>query len=288
MRIIQQPPTVILLHSSASSARQWDRLAEALKPTFDVRAIEFHGHGEQSAWRGDAPMTLADEAELAIAALEEAGGAHIVGHSYGGAVALKLATMRPQLVRSVLAYEPVLFGLARDEILRQAPTHGIGAVASSMRQHLTSGNADLAAQVFIDFWSGTGAWDSLPAAKQVSIAARAHAVAQHFHALLEEPLQLSELARLGIPMMFVSGSNTLEITSRIAAMLRAALPADQHVTIEGMGHMGPITHSAQFNQRVVRFLDAQRLGAHEPFTPWPSRHEPPRGGLRLGTAPLAQ
>ena len=62
-----------------------------------MRAIEFHGHGEQPAWRGNAPMTLADEAALAIPALEEAGGAHVIGHSYGGAVALKLATMRPRL-----------------------------------------------------------------------------------------------------------------------------------------------------------------------------------------------
>jgi pimeloyl-ACP methyl ester carboxylesterase len=259
MRNIQrQQPTVVLLHSSASSARQWDRLAETLKPSFHVRAIDFHGHGEQSMWSGNAPMTLADEAALAIPALEEAGGAHVVGHSYGGAVALKLATMRPHLVRSVVVYEPVLFRLVLDEIAHASPAQGIIAVAGSMRKSLATGDANSAAQIFIDFWSGAGAWDSLPPGKQASIAPRMHAVIQHFGALLHEPLQLSELVRLRIPMMFVGGSRTPDITRRISAVLRAALPADAHEVIEALGHMGPITHSAEFNQRVVRFLDKQR------------------------------
>ena len=268
MRNIQpQQPTAVLLHSSASSARQWDRLAETLKPSFQVRAIDFHGHGEQSTWSGNASMTLADEAALAIPALEEAGGAHVIGHSYGGAVALKLATMRPQLVRSVVVYEPVLFRLVLDEIVARITRAGNIAVAGSMRKLLAAGDANSAAQVFIDFWSGAGAWDSLPPGKQASIAPRMHAVAQHFDALLHEPLQLSELRRLKTPMMFVSGSRTPDITRRIAAVLRAALPADAHEVIEAAGHMGPITHSAEFNQRVVRFLDTQRKDSRSALEP---------------------
>ena len=259
MRNIQpHQPTVVLLHSSASSARQWDRLAETLKPRFQVRAIDFHGHGEQSTWRGNAPMALADEAALAIPALEEAGGAHVVGHSYGGAVAVKLAMMRPRLVRSLVVYEPVLFRLVLDETVRQSPAQGISAVAGSMRKLLATDGANAAAQLFINFWSGAGAWESLPPGKQASIAPRMHAVVQHFDALLNEPLQLSELARLRMPVMSVSGARTPDVTRRIAALLRTALPTDAHEVIEAAGHMGPITHSAEFNQRVVRFLDMQR------------------------------
>ena len=53
-----------------------------------------------------------------------------------------------------------------------------------MRKMLATGDANSAARVFIDFWSGAGAWDSLPPGKQASIAPRMHAVAQHFDALL--------------------------------------------------------------------------------------------------------
>ena len=133
-----QRPTVVLLHSSASSARQWERLVEALAPHFRMRAIEFHGHGERTAWGGDAPLTLADEAALAVPLLEEAGGAHVVGHSYGAAVALKLATMHPKLVRSVVAYEPVLFRWLIDDIAHQQLGQGVVTVADSMRDRLAN------------------------------------------------------------------------------------------------------------------------------------------------------
>ena len=255
--IERQQPTVVLLHSSASSARQWDRLAEALKPNFDVRTIEFYGHGKQPAWHGNAPMTLADEAALAVPAIEEAGGAHVVGHSYGGAVALKLATMHPQLVRSVLVYEPVLFRLALEDFASDSAVREIVDVADMMQEQLATGHANLAAKTFVDLWSGAGAWASLPVEKQTSIAARMHAVGHHFDALFHEPLQQSELVRLRMPTMLVSGSRSPAVTRRIAEILRLALVAPERYVAAAMGHMGPITHSAEFNRLVVRFLHAQ-------------------------------
>ena len=104
---------VVLLHSSASSARQWQAAIEALRTRFEPHTVEFHGHGAQPAWCGDAPMRLAHEAALVESLLDRVGSAHLVGHSYGAAVALKVASRRPDQVRSVVAYEPVLFALLR-------------------------------------------------------------------------------------------------------------------------------------------------------------------------------
>jgi pimeloyl-ACP methyl ester carboxylesterase len=254
-----QRPTVVLLHSSASSARQWERLVEALAPHFRVRAIELHGHGERTAWRGDAPLTLADEAALAVPLLEEAGGAHVVGHSYGAAVALKLTTMYPKLVRSLVTYEPVLFRWLFDDIGHQQLGQGVVTVADSMRDRLANGQEHSAAQLFIDFWSGAGSWDSLPSGKQTSIAARMRAVFQQFDALFREPLQRAQLALLKMPMMFVSGARTVAVTRRIAELLRLGLPHAKHEVLPAMGHMGPITHATEFNRRVVEFLHAHAL-----------------------------
>ena len=250
-----QRPTVLLLHSSASSARQWDRLAEMLKPQFRVHAIEFHGHGERMEWRGDAPMTLADEAALA-APLLEAGGAHIIGHSYGAAVALKLATMYPHSVRSVVAYEPVLFRLLIDDIAHPSPAQQVVAVADFIHDQLASGREHSAAQRFVDFWSGGGSWESLPSGKQLSIATRMRAVLQHFDALFREPLQRAQLALLSMPMMFISGARTVAVTRRIAELLRLTVPHARHEMLHEMGHMGPITHASEVNRRLVEFLHA--------------------------------
>ena len=106
-----QRETVVLLHSSAASARQWDALAERLRPRFEVHAIDLHGHGRQAPWRGDRPLSVHDEAALALPAIERAGAVHLVGHSYGAAVALHLAAARPSRVGSLALYEALPFRL---------------------------------------------------------------------------------------------------------------------------------------------------------------------------------
>ena len=270
MHIIRpQQRTVVLLHSSASSARQWDRLAEVLKPQFRVRAIEVHGHGEQQAWHGNARLTLADEAALAVPVLEEAGPVYVVGHSYGAAVAIKLATMYPKSVRSLAAYEPVLFRFLFDDVAHHSEAQGVVAVADAMREQLVTGNNHSAAQIFVDFWSGAGAWDSLPNGKQAPIAARIHAVVQQFDALFHEPLSRAQLGLLRMPMLFISGARTVAVARAIAELLRLTLPSAQHEVLPAMGHMGPITHATAVNQSLVKFLQVQDLDNNREYLGYP-------------------
>lgn len=257
-------PTVVLLHSSGSSARQWGDLSETLRSRFRVHAIELHGHGARPAWRGDSPPTLADEARLAEPLLAEAGGAHIVGHSYGAAVALKLASLYPSSVRSLVAYEPVLFRWLMDDTDDHRSAQEVVAVADSMRDRLARNEGHAAAQRFIDFWSGSGSWESLPDGRRNAIARCMPAVLQHFDALFREPLRRAQLARLGIPMLFMTGSHTLAATRQLAVLLRLALPDAHHEVLRGMGHMGPITHAATVNRRIAEFLHA-----HSPSEPAP-------------------
>lgn len=251
-----QPPMVVLLHSSASSGRQWEGLRQALEPRFRVRAIDFHGHGGQASWRGGAPLTLADDAALVEPLLAEGGGVHIVGHSYGGAVALKFASAHPGLVRSVAVYEPVPFRWLHDAGIGREPARDIVAVADAIRANLAAGQDAAAAQGFIDFWSGAGAWKSLSAGKRDTIAARMPDVLRNFDALFRDPLQPAELACLATPMLILTGTHTVAVTRCLGELARAALPRARHEFLQGAAHMGPLTHAAEFNARVAAFLRA--------------------------------
>lgn len=253
-------PTVVLLHSSASSARQWDALVRMLEPAFRVRALDFHGHGAHPAWPGERPLTLPDDAALAVPLLREAGGAHLVGHSYGGAVALKLAAMHPRLVHSVVAYEPVLFSWLNDDGPWDPTRREVAAWGEAMGARLAQGDEAGAARLFVDFWSGAGAYAGLPPARQLSIAGRMRAVYRHFFALTTEPLRSREIARLDAPKLILSGAATVPATRRIADLLRRGLRRDEHQVLDGMGHMGPITHAETVNLRIAWFLLA-RAGA---------------------------
>jgi len=247
-------PTVVLLHSSASSARQWTALAEALQPRFDVRTVDFHGHGTRPAWSGERPLSLADDAALVEPILRNAGGAHVVGHSYGGAVSVKLATMYPQLVRSLVAYEPVLFGWLFEAEPDLAPARAVRSLADAIRKALHYRSFRGAAEVFVDYWSGAGTWDAMPAHRQQAVAERMGSVSRHFDAVFSEPSRSAEVAGLEMPRLCLTGARSVESTRRIGALLRHSLPQAEHDVLPAMGHMGPITNAEQVNRRIRNFI----------------------------------
>jgi pimeloyl-ACP methyl ester carboxylesterase len=83
---------VVFLHGVASSGAQWKRTADLLGDGFRLVAVDHYGHGRTDPWP-DAPENLThdEEASLVAAVIEEVGPAvHLVGHSYGGGVALRL------------------------------------------------------------------------------------------------------------------------------------------------------------------------------------------------------
>src|ERR1700751_3355378 len=85
-------PVVMLVHSSVSGARQWRRLMDDLKDRFCVRAVNLYGYGKTPAWPAGAIQSLDDQARLVEAALPpDADEFHLVGHSFGGSVAMKVA-----------------------------------------------------------------------------------------------------------------------------------------------------------------------------------------------------
>lgn len=249
------PPTVVLLHSSASSARQWQALREALQPDFRVLAVDLHGHGARPPWPADAPFALADDAALVEPLLRYA-PVHLVGHSYGAAVALKAAALYPRRVLGVVAYEPVLFALLRDDAAPSEPLRAVVTAAEGVSDALRRGDEHAAAHRFVDFWSGASAWQALDAVRQQAIAARMPSVLRHFDALLGESL-VAELAALAMPMLFLTGTETLPAMRRIGELLRAALPRAQHELVAGMNHMSPVTQPAAINARIEQFLRAQ-------------------------------
>lgn len=110
-------PGVVCFHANASSSAQWRGLSQLLAPQFHVLAPDSYGAGKSPAWPSDRIVTLSDEVALAEPGLARAGRPlTLVGHSYGGAVALIAALLNPDRVRAIAVYEPTLFSLLDAEM----------------------------------------------------------------------------------------------------------------------------------------------------------------------------
>lgn len=248
-------PTVICLHSSGSSGAQWSALHAELESDVRVVTPDFHDHGSAPAWN-HAPedVVAADAARVARVVEAASGDVHLVGHSYGGAIALRVALAHPDIVRSIAVYEPVVFRLLFDYHGRRRPAAEIIAVAGDVRRRLRADDMSGAAARFVDYWGGTGSWQKLSAGQQAGMAKRMPVIAAHFTGLARDVPRLADYRCLRAPVLLMAGGEMRSPIRRIRELLRFALPNATVETMAGMGHMGPITHASAVARRVAAFV----------------------------------
>jgi len=131
---------------------------------------------------------------------------------------------------------------------------GIKNVAIASAAYLDAGDPDRAAEQFIDYWMGKGAWASTPAARKPPIVASIANVSGWAHALMREPTPLAAFRNLTIPVLYMMGSDSPASSRGVARILTRTLPKVEVVEFKGMGHMGPVTHPDAVNAVIARFL----------------------------------
>jgi pimeloyl-ACP methyl ester carboxylesterase len=252
---------VVCLHSSGSSSRQWAALQARLAPEIRVIVPDLYGHGNARAWTGPADAIVEADAERVLEAIGGAGApVHLVGHSYGGAVALRVAALEPDRVRSLALYEPVAFGLLLQD---DEPSYAaeIVSVGNAIVEQVALGHSLAAAEQFVDYWSGPGSWSSLPPFRRTAVLDRIATVAAHFRSLLERPTGVAELCRIDQPVLLMHGERTTRPVRRLVRLLEAALPRACVTTLARLGHMGPVTDPDAVNPHIESFLDAMQTAA---------------------------
>ena len=248
-------PGVVCLHSNASTSSQWRSLAETLGDGFHVLAVDGIGAGKSPDWTAGATASLAAEVEMIEGVLQRAGTPlHLVGHSYGAAVAIKTALMHPQRVRSLVLYEPTLFHLVAGDDPQTSPAEGIWHAATDAAEAVDRGDGRAGAERFIDYWMGDGSWVAMLPNRQAGIAHATRHVRRWRDALFQESVPRDAIAALDLPVLLMSGKASREAALSVARVLAATLRRVTFASQPGLGHMGPVTHPAQINRQIANFL----------------------------------
>lgn len=227
-------PQRLFLHCSLATHQSLIRLSNALPAARDI-FIDLPGHGRSGAWQGEDYQT--DTLRIAEAMLD--GAAHVIGHSFGATVALRLAAERPELVSRLTLIEPVMFAAVTDGAIRAKHA----AANAPFTTAWAAGDREAATKAFLKLWGAGQAWEDIPAPMRARFKDQIHLIAAAAPAIEDDVHRVMErLDNVTCPVDLIEGSESQPIMAAILDALQEQLAQARRHSISGAGHMAPISH----------------------------------------------
>lgn len=254
-------PSLLLVHGSLCDYRFWSAQIPALAERYRVLAVSLrHYFPERWDGMGEGFSTAQHVADLAELIERQGESVHVLGHSRGGNVALRLAAQRPELVRSLLLadpggdFAPELFDAAG--LLAPAGAGERNQFRMEALRLIGAGQVEAGLQLFIDTVSGPGIW-------QRSSARFRHMALDNAFTLVgqvddrPESVTPALLAEIRCPTLLLGGERSPQPFPVVLQMLEYHLSGARRTILPGVSHGMNVQRPALFNRLVGEFLDAQ-------------------------------
>jgi pimeloyl-ACP methyl ester carboxylesterase len=250
---------IVFVHGGLGDQRSWEPVAEEVAKKYRFVAVTLRYYGA-SPWKDDgrrfSVATHADDLEKVMSSLN-AGPVHLVGYSYGGAVATTAALKNPSLVRSLTVYEPALVSVLPAEseegkAAREDRTKFTGSAITAAE----TGDFNQAARLFIEgvFQLPPGGFDRLPQATQTRVLENARVTPLMLAAIQQHTMTCDMLRNFNRPTLVMRGEKTQSYYLLINSAVGKCLPNAQEVVLQNVNHNGPVRDPAAFTASLLEFL----------------------------------
>jgi len=229
-------PFVVLVHGTMDRAGGMARTARILADRHRVLVYDRRGYGRSKPHAG--PYDTATQVDDLLTVMNGR-TAVVVGHSYGGNVALAAAASAPELVRAVAVYETPLSWLP------WWPSHSGGSRSMS-----ASEDPEQAAEDFMRRMVGDEVWAKLPAKTRADRRAEGPALVGELAALVARAPY--DPAKVRVPAVVAHGSRGSDHHRTGTEWLAATMPNAELVVIEGAAHGVHTSNPAAFATLVER------------------------------------
>lgn len=238
-------PPILLVHGAMSDHRRW-RIVERLAAHRSVHAMDRRGRGGS----GDADeWSLERETEDVAAVVDalaaKAGPVDVLGHSLGGLLSLRAASLTSHMRRLVL-YEPAVVETAQPadivDRMRRALDEGRDAdvVETMMREVVLMPEAEIVAMKALPSWpTRVATAATLPRELSVDLV-----------------WDRAEGSRLSLPVRVLQGGDSPEFMKRGCRRVVENVPGAELVVIEGQQHVADQLQPDGFADLVIDFVTA--------------------------------
>lgn len=239
-------PVLLCLHGIGSSSRSFEGQLEGLSTVATVVAWDAPGYGGSPAW--PTPRGMDGYADDAIALLDELDCpvADVLGTSFGGVIATRIALRHPDRLRSlVLADSTPGSGTSPERAAamraRVDELEEVGAetFAAARAPRLVSPSAG---QELVDRVADT-------MASAIGMPGYAHAAAA-----MAETDHRDVFARIAVPTLVLVGEHDQVTPPQTSRAIADAIPDAAYVEVPNAGHMSNVENPDAFNDRVRQFL----------------------------------
>jgi pimeloyl-ACP methyl ester carboxylesterase len=247
-------PPLVLVHGSWADHRDWDLVAPTLAEQFRVLTYDRRGHSQSERPPGQGSIDE-DAADLAaLIELLDLAPAHVVGHSSGGSIVLRLAARRRELFRSLSVQEPALLHLLIDDPEHEPAMQQTLTRIGKVINRLEAGDAEGGARLFIESIAlGPGVWEKFPRDVQQGVISNAATFLDETRDPAPLTVDLDALAAFPHQILLTRGDQSPAWFAPIVNKLATVLPHAETRVFAGAGH-GPIfTHPEEYAAAIVAF-----------------------------------
>jgi pimeloyl-ACP methyl ester carboxylesterase len=247
----------LCVHGLEGSSRNWTDLMDLLRPALAAEALDLPGFGD-SPPRPDGRYSIAALAQTVTALIDTRGRGpvHLIGNSLGGAVCVKVAAARPELVRTLTLISPALpDSRPRPDLLR-LPLLSLPRVgARLLRRYQALPPENRVADVITNCYSDPGLFPSTRFAAEVAELTRrdsldyaAAALVGSIRTLIAETLRVGrarawrDAARITAPSLVIYGSHDRLVDARMAGRAAHAFADARIVVLPRTGHVAHMEH----------------------------------------------
>jgi non-heme chloroperoxidase len=257
-----QGEPLILLHGGQGDYRSWEPQMKLLSQQFRVisysRRYHYPNNNPLTA-KYHSAYTEADDLAALIRKLR-LGRVHLIGTSIGAFTALVLTVKHPEMVRSLVLAEPPVHEWVRDSPKGAAAyKEFMTTMWEPATEAFKRGDDQGAMKFLVDGFNGKGSFDKLPPESRAAAVKNS----RFFKAntLSSDPfpnLSKAKVKRLRIPVLIITGENTIKIHKLVNEELARLLPKAEQVIIPKAGHFSPRENPQAFNEAVLKFFANHR------------------------------